>query len=94
MLSPHEISTLLLVQSAPHQVELRRLDLAALQNLSLIRLNTVNGNGDWLPELTGKGMDVLQRLFGPAKRRVDALSTASSTYERKSTSWKQSFSFG
>jgi hypothetical protein len=94
MLSPHEISTLLLVQSAPHQVELRRLDLAALQNLRLIKLKADSGSGDSLPELTSKGMDVLQRLFGPVESRVETLSAASSTYERDSTSWKQSFSFG
>lgn len=94
MLSPHEISTLLLVQSAPHQVELRRLDLAALQNLRLIKLKAVGGSGDSLPELTSKGMDVLQRLFGPGESRVDTVSVGSATYERESTSWNQSFSFG
>jgi hypothetical protein len=61
MLSPHEISTLLLVQRAPQQVDVAaqftmRLRQEAL--VEIIRLPT----GHPVPMLTQKGQDVLRRL--------------------------------
>jgi hypothetical protein len=54
MLSPHEFATLLLVQEAPHQVEMEREELDALLERQLVQLeNLASGRQQW--RLTASG---------------------------------------
>jgi hypothetical protein len=58
MLSPHEISTLMLVRSAPDQVESTRAELDILLDSQLIEFE--RGSGDWRRlTLTPAGAQVL-----------------------------------
>jgi hypothetical protein len=61
MLSPHEISTLLLVQRSPHQVEAFGQLAARLQQENLVEIGRLP-TGHPLPLLTPKGQDILRRL--------------------------------
>jgi hypothetical protein len=61
MLSPHEISTLLLVQRSPHQVEAFGQLAARLQQENLVEIGRLP-TGHPLPMLTPKGQDMLRRL--------------------------------
>jgi hypothetical protein len=61
MLSPHEISTLLLVQRSPHQVEVFGQSTAHLRDEALIEIRRLP-TGDPMPLLTQKGQEMLMRL--------------------------------
>ena len=61
MLSPHEISTLLLVQRAPHQVEVFGQHAARLRQEALVEITRLP-TGASMPLLTQKGQDMLKRL--------------------------------
>jgi hypothetical protein len=61
MLSPHEISTLLLIQRAPHQVEVFGQHAARLRQEALVEITRLP-TGVPMPLLTPKGQDVLNRL--------------------------------
>ncbi|BBU29013.1 hypothetical protein BTHE68_27470 [Burkholderia sp. THE68] len=61
MLSPHEISTLMLIQRAPHQVELFGQSTARLRQEALVEIRRLP-TGDPMPLLTPKGQDMLERL--------------------------------
>ena len=68
MLSPHEISTLLLVQRSPHQVEVFGQSTAHLRQEALIEIRRLP-TGDPMPLLTQKGQDMLMRLDALFKLR-------------------------
>lgn len=68
MLSPHEISTLLLIQRAPHQVEWSGQYAARLRQEALVEIGSLPG-GDPLPLLTPKGQDLLRRLDALSRRQ-------------------------
>ncbi|MFM0321871.1 hypothetical protein [Caballeronia glebae] len=70
MLSPHEISTLLLIQRAPHQVEVFRQHAARLRQEALVEITRLP-TGVPIPHLTPKGQDVLNRLDALLKLRSD-----------------------
>jgi hypothetical protein len=61
MLSPHEISTLLLVQRSPHQVEVFGQSTTHLRREALVEIRRLP-TGDPMPLLTQKGQDMLMRL--------------------------------
>ena len=71
MLSHHEISTLLLVQSSPAEVEAVGLDTARLRHERLVEIESLM-TGRAFPRLTSKGLEVLQRLNASCKRPCDA----------------------
>ncbi len=58
MLSPHEFATLLLIKSAPEQVDLERTELDALLEHQLVSLEKLAG-GHARPALTASGHSVL-----------------------------------
>jgi hypothetical protein len=70
MLSPHEISTLLLIQRAPHQVEVFGLHAARLRQEALVEITRLP-TGASMPLLTQKGQDVLKRLDALWKLQSD-----------------------
>jgi hypothetical protein len=61
MLSPHELSTLLLIQHSPSQVEPRCSDVASLEHEHLVRIEA-STNGQAVPRLTSQGSELLQQL--------------------------------
>jgi hypothetical protein len=61
MLSPHELSTLLLVQRSPNQVEAFGQLAARLRQENLVEIGRLP-TGHPLPLLTAKGQEVLRRL--------------------------------
>jgi hypothetical protein len=61
MLSPHELSTLLLIQHSPSQVEPRCSDVASLEHEHLVRIEA-STNGQAIPRLTSQGSELLQQL--------------------------------
>ncbi|MFM0632348.1 hypothetical protein [Paraburkholderia xenovorans] len=61
MLSHHEISTLLLVQRSPAEVNALGLDTAVLRHEWLIEMELLM-TGHAFPRLTSKGLEVLTRL--------------------------------
>ncbi|HLX02716.1 MAG TPA: hypothetical protein VKS80_11455 [Trinickia sp.] len=63
MLSPHEISTLLLVQRAPYQVEVQRLDFVMLEKKALVEIER-RASGAKIARLTQRGFELLSRLGG------------------------------
>ncbi|QCP49031.1 hypothetical protein FAZ95_07430 [Trinickia violacea] len=65
MLSPHEISTLLLVQRAPYQVEVQRLDFVMLEKKALVEIER-RASGVKIARLTPRGSAVLRKLDGLA----------------------------
>jgi hypothetical protein len=73
MLSPHELATLMVVRSAPDQIDMTRIELETLLDCQLISLES--RMGEWRrPTLTPAGEHVLEaaaRLQG--KRYDDAL---------------------
>jgi hypothetical protein len=71
MLSHHEISTLLLVQRSPAEVEALGLDTAVLRHERLVETELLM-TGHAFPRLTSKGLEVLQRLNASCRRQWDA----------------------
>jgi hypothetical protein len=71
MLSPHEISTLLLVQRSPHQVEVFGQSATRLRQEALVEIKRLS-TGDAMPLLTQKGQDMLMRLDALSKLRASA----------------------
>ncbi|MGV2287259.1 hypothetical protein AAHK20_00975 [Trinickia sp. YCB016] len=61
MLSPHEISTLLLVQRAPYQVEVQRLDFVMLEKKALVEIER-RASGAKIARLTPRGSALLRKL--------------------------------
>jgi hypothetical protein len=61
MLSPHELSTLLLVKDAPGRIEADRLELGALRELHLIEIEPP-GTGLPVPRVTPQGDAVLRAI--------------------------------
>ncbi|MDR5883361.1 hypothetical protein [Caballeronia sp. LZ032] len=61
MLSPHELSTLLLIQRSPHLVEAAGFHTVRLRQEALIEMTRLP-SGHALPSLTPKGRDMLLRL--------------------------------
>jgi len=59
MLSPHEFATLMLVSSAPDQIDKERAELDALIERQLISLENLAGN-HWRPALTPSGYSMLR----------------------------------
>lgn len=59
MLSPHELATLMLVRSAPDQIDMTRIELDTLLDCQLIALES--GSGRWRrPTLTPAGVHLLE----------------------------------
>jgi hypothetical protein len=67
MLSPHELSTLLLVQRSPHQVEVFGSSAARLRQERLVDIARLP-TGHPLPYLTQRGQEMLRRLDALAPR--------------------------
>ncbi|SAL77484.1 hypothetical protein AWB71_05477 [Caballeronia peredens] len=61
MLSPHEISTLLLIQRSPNQVEVYGQLASRLRQEALVEITRLP-TGVPMPLLTPKGHDMLERL--------------------------------
>jgi hypothetical protein len=61
MLSPHELSTLLLIQRSPQQVEATGCHAARLRQKALVEITRLP-TGHAVPSLTQKGREMLQRL--------------------------------
>ena len=61
MLSPHELSTLLLIQHSPSQVEPQCSDVASLEHEHLVSIDA-STNGRPMPRLTSRGSELLQQL--------------------------------
>jgi hypothetical protein len=59
MLSPHEFATLMLVKSAPEQIDLNREELDALLERQLVALEQLV-SGARRPRLTSDGDSVLE----------------------------------
>jgi hypothetical protein len=59
MLSPHELATLMLVHSAPDQIDTTRVELDTLLDCRLISLEPRVG-GWWRPMLTRAGAHLLE----------------------------------
>ncbi|MGU7779074.1 hypothetical protein [Burkholderia sp. PU8-34] len=63
MLSPHELSTLLLVQRSPYQVEVQRLDFVTLERQALVEIER-RDSGARIARLTQRGSELLRKLGG------------------------------
>ncbi|MFP3552178.1 hypothetical protein SB861_15845 [Paraburkholderia sp. SIMBA_049] len=63
MLSPHEFATLMLVKSAPDQIDLNREELDTLLERQLIALEEL-ASGAQRPRLTRDGDSVLRAITG------------------------------
>ncbi|BCZ77826.1 hypothetical protein PTKU64_15010 [Paraburkholderia terrae] len=63
MLSPHEFATLMLVKSAPEQIDLNREELDTLLERQLIALEEL-ASGAQRPRLTRDGDSVLRAITG------------------------------
>ncbi|WP_248555944.1 hypothetical protein [Paraburkholderia terrae] len=63
MLSPHEFATLMLVKSAPEQIDLNREELDTLLERQLIALEEL-ASGVQRPRLTRDGDSVLRAITG------------------------------
>lgn len=63
MLSPHEFATLMLVKSAPEQIDLNREELDTLLERQLIALEEF-ASGAQRPRLTRDGDSVLRAITG------------------------------
>ncbi|MGU7774719.1 MULTISPECIES: hypothetical protein [unclassified Burkholderia] len=61
MLSPHEFATLMLVKSAPDQIDLSREELDTLLEQQLVALEQL-ASGQQRPRLTRDGDAVLQAV--------------------------------
>ncbi|MEM5438583.1 hypothetical protein [Paraburkholderia diazotrophica] len=61
MLSPHEFATLMLVKSAPDQIDLDRAELDQLLEQQLVALEEIAG-GVLRPRLTVHGDSLLQAI--------------------------------
>ncbi|OBR49198.1 hypothetical protein [Paraburkholderia tropica] len=61
MLSPHELSTLMLVNEAPQRLESSRLDLDALRERRLVVVEMMEG-GQSAPRLTPQGDEILSAI--------------------------------
>jgi hypothetical protein len=71
MLSHHEISTLLLIQRSPSEVEALGLETARLRHERLVEIELLM-TGRAFPRLTSKGLEVLQRLNASCKHQCNA----------------------
>ena len=67
MLSHHEISTLLLLQRSPAEVNALGLDTAVLRHHRLVEMELLM-TGHAFPRLTSKGLEVLKRLNSSCKQ--------------------------
>lgn len=63
MLSPHEFATLMLIKSAPEQIELDRAELGILLEQQLVALEDL-APGVKLPRVTCNGDSLLQAVAG------------------------------
>ena len=61
MLSPHELSTLLLIQHSPSQVEPQCSEVASLEHEHLVSIDA-STSGRATPRLTSQGSELLQQL--------------------------------
>jgi hypothetical protein len=61
MLSPHELSTLLLIEHSPSQVEAKCSDVASLEQEHLVRIEA-STSGEAMPRLTSQGTELLRQL--------------------------------
>lgn len=61
MLSPHEFATLMLVASAPEQIDLNREELDTLLERQLIALEQIS-SGAQRPHLTHDGDSILRAI--------------------------------
>ncbi|WP_322013263.1 hypothetical protein [Paraburkholderia sp. J12] len=68
MLSPHELSTLMLVRSAPDQLDMTRIELDTLLECQLISLETRFGERR-RPTLTPAGVSLLDAAARLTRRR-------------------------
>jgi hypothetical protein len=59
MLSPHEFAALMLVNSAPEQIEPDHIDLATLLERRLVSFENLEGNRR-RPALTESGLSILE----------------------------------
>ena len=74
MLSPHELATLMLVRSAPDQIDTTRSELATLLDCRLISIEP-RGAGWLRPMLTAAGKYVLDAAARVERKRYDDAST-------------------
>jgi hypothetical protein len=59
MLSPHEFATLMLIHSAPEQIDMTRFELDTLVDCQLVSIEPVSGDSR-RPALTPAGVYVLE----------------------------------
>jgi hypothetical protein len=70
MLSPHELATLMVVRSAPDQIDMTRIELETLLDCQLISLES--RLGEWRrPTLTPAGAHVLEAAARLEGKRTD-----------------------
>jgi len=70
MLSPHELATLMLIRSAPDQIDMKRIELETLLDCQLISLE--QRPGEWRrPRLTPAGVHVLEAAARLEGKRYD-----------------------
>ncbi|CDY75844.1 hypothetical protein BGLT_04748 [Caballeronia glathei] len=69
MLSPHEISTLLLIQRSPYQVEALGDETARLRHERLVEVELL-ASGHAFARLTSSGLEMLRRLDAFSKRQA------------------------
>ncbi|HEY2025005.1 hypothetical protein [Paraburkholderia sp.] len=74
MLSPHELATLMLVHSAPDQIDTTRIELATLLHCRLICVEPRSG-GSRRPMLTAAGKHLLDAAARVEPKRYDDAST-------------------
>jgi hypothetical protein len=74
MLSPHELATLMLVHSAPEQLDATRIELATLLDCRLISIEPRSG-GWRRPTLTAAGKHLLDAAARVERNRYDDAST-------------------
>lgn len=70
MLSPHELATLMLVHSAPEQIDTTRSELATLLDCRLIAVEP-HGGGSRRPTLTAAGRHLLDAAARVGRKRYD-----------------------
>jgi hypothetical protein len=74
MLSPHELATLMLVRSAPDQIDTTRIELATLLDCRLIAVEPRSG-GSRRPTLTAAGKHLLDAAARVERNRYDDAAT-------------------
>ncbi|WP_237575841.1 hypothetical protein [Mycetohabitans sp. B8] len=78
MLSPHEFATLMLVRSAPEQIDMSRVELDTLLERQLVELEEL-AEGHRRPMLTPTGQSLLAAASRLETIRTPARKTRSST---------------